>query len=165
MGFDSFSTEMVLWRFHRKSSMKSFKEQKQTSFLERHFLLRLMCHHIQCLSLLEPRPYKGPIKTNCFKCSDIVTVMFTWLCNLIEKYKYSVGAKYGQQVNICSFAVRYDRMWPSTQWHRIYTGSGNRPYVQLRSVGDFIHELRCSKFVVGLQTSNEWESEGRSNVC
>ena len=26
------------------------------------------------------------------------------------------------------------------------------PYVQFRSVGDFIPEPRCSKFVVGLQT-------------
>ena len=26
-------------------------------------------------------------------------------------------------------------------------------YVQFESVGDFIPELRCSKFVVGLQTS------------
>ena len=34
-----------------------------------------------------------------------------------------------------------------------YTGSGNRPYVQLRSVGDFIPEPRCSKFDVGLQTN------------
>ena len=38
-----------------------------------------------------------------------------------------VGAKSDQQVNICSFAARCDRIWPSTQWHRIYTGSGNRP--------------------------------------
>ena len=29
--------------------------------------------------------------------------------------KYSVGAKNDQQVNIYSFAVRYDRMWPITQ--------------------------------------------------
>ena len=35
----------------------------------------------------------------------------------------------------------------------IYTGSGNGPYVQLRSVGDVIPEPRCSKFAVGLQTS------------
>ena len=34
----------------------------------------------------------------------------------------------------------------------IYTGSGNVPYVQLGSVGDFIPEPRCSKSVVGLQT-------------
>ena len=34
----------------------------------------------------------------------------------------------------------------------IYTGSGNRPYVQLRSVSDFIPKARCSKFAVGLQT-------------
>ena len=34
----------------------------------------------------------------------------------------------------------------------ILVGSGNGPYVQLRSVGDFIPEPRCSKFVVGLQT-------------
>ena len=27
----------------------------------------------------------------------------------------TVGAKYGQQVNIYSFAVHYDRMWPSTR--------------------------------------------------
>ena len=27
-----------------------------------------------------------------------------------------VGAKSDQQVNICSFTVRYDRMWPSTQY-------------------------------------------------
>ena len=43
-------------------------------------------------------------------------------------------------------------MWPSTQWHRVYTGSGSVSYVQFESVGDFIPEPRCSKFVVGLQT-------------
>jgi len=63
-----------------------------------------------------------------------------------------VGAKCGQQVNIYSFTVRCDWMWPSTRCHMIYTGSGNGPYVQLRSVGDFIPELRCSKSAVGLQT-------------
>ena len=35
----------------------------------------------------------------------------------------------------------------------VYTGSGNVPYVQFESVGDFIPEPRCSKFAVGLQTS------------
>ena len=34
-----------------------------------------------------------------------------------------------------------------------YTGSGNVPYVQFQSVGDFIPEPRCSKFAVGLQTN------------
>ena len=34
----------------------------------------------------------------------------------------------------------------------IYTGSGNVPYVQSGSVGDFISEPRCSKSVVGVQT-------------
>ena len=34
----------------------------------------------------------------------------------------------------------------------VYTGLGNVPYVQFESVGDFIPESRCSKFVVGLQT-------------
>ena len=63
-----------------------------------------------------------------------------------------VGAESDQQVNICSFAVRCDRRWPSTQWHRVYTSSGNVPYVQFESVGDFITEPRCSKFAVGLQT-------------
>ena len=33
-----------------------------------------------------------------------------------------------------------------------YTSSGNVPYVQFRSVGDFIPEPRCSKSVVGVQT-------------
>ena len=32
-----------------------------------------------------------------------------------------------------------------------FTGSGNVPYVQFGSVGDFILEPRCSKFDVGLQ--------------
>ena len=31
-------------------------------------------------------------------------------------------------------------------------GSGNMPYVQFKSVSDFIPKPRCSKFVVGLQT-------------
>ena len=39
----------------------------------------------------------------------------------------------------------------------IYTGSGNIPYVQSESVGDFIPEPRCSKFVVGLQTRRRKE--------
>ena len=34
----------------------------------------------------------------------------------------------------------------------IYIGSGNVPYVQFGSVGDFIPEPRCLKSVVGLQT-------------
>ena len=34
----------------------------------------------------------------------------------------------------------------------VYTSSGNVPYVQSESIGDFIPKLRCSKFVVGLQT-------------
>ena len=71
--------------------------------------------------------------------------------------KAFVGVKCGWQVNICSFAVRCDRIWPSTRWHRIYTGSGNMPYIQLKAVGDFIPKPRCSKFVVGLQTNKEWE--------
>ena len=64
----------------------------------------------------------------------------------------SVGTESNQHVNICSFAVRCDRRWPSTQWHRVYTGSGNVPNVQFESVGDFIPEPRCSKSAVGLQT-------------
>ena len=34
----------------------------------------------------------------------------------------------------------------------VYIGSGNVPYVQFESVGDFIPEPRFSKFTVGLQT-------------
>ena len=67
----------------------------------------------------------------------------------------SVGTESGQLVNICSFAVRCDRRWPSTQRHMIYTGSGNVPYVQSGSVGDFIPKPRCSKSGVGLQNKNE----------
>ena len=33
----------------------------------------------------------------------------------------------------------------------VYTGSGNVPYVQFESVGDFIPKPSCSKFAVGLQ--------------
>ena len=62
-----------------------------------------------------------------------------------------VGAKSDQYVNIYSFIVRCDRRWLNTQRHRVYTGSGNVPYVQFESVGDFIPEPRCSKFAVGLQ--------------
>ena len=40
----------------------------------------------------------------------------------------------------------------------IYTGSGNVPYIQLGSVGDFIPEPRCSKSVVGV--TNEKEKGG-----
>ena len=35
----------------------------------------------------------------------------------------------------------------------VYTGLDNVSYVQFESVGDFIPEPMCSKFVVGLQTS------------
>ena len=73
----------------------------------------------------------------------------------------TVGAESDQHVNICSFVVRCDRMWPSTQRHRVNTGSGNVPYVQFESVDDFIPEPRCSKFVMGLQTSgNKMEGIG-----
>ena len=37
---------------------------------------------------------------------------------------HSVGVESDQQVNIYSFAVCCDRRWPSTQGHRVYTGSG-----------------------------------------
>ena len=77
--------------------------------------------------------------------------------SLLEKDKFwvatlSVGAECDQLVNIYNFAVRCDRMWPNTQWHRVYTGSGNVPYVQFGSVSNFIPEPRCSKSAVGLQT-------------
>ena len=58
-------------------------------------------------------------------------------------------------VNTYSFVIRCDRMWPSTQSHRVYIGSGNVPYVQLESVGDFIPELRSSKFVMGVTNGRE----------
>ena len=47
----------------------------------------------------------------------------------------------------------------------VYTGSGNLPYVELESVGDFIPEPRCSKFAVGLQTegSKMWVQEVQSD--
>ena len=47
----------------------------------------------------------------------------------------------------------------------IYTGLGNGTYVQLRPVGDFISEPRCSKFAVGLQTSRNEKGvlKARSN--
>ena len=64
----------------------------------------------------------------------------------------TVGAESDQHINICSFAVHCDRIWPSTQWHMVYTGSGNVPYVQFESVDDFIPEPKCSKFAMGLQT-------------
>ena len=48
--------------------------------------------------------------------------------------------------------------------HRIYTGSGNVPYVQCGSVGDFIPEPRCSKSVVGLQTGRRKEGCTRGPV-
>ena len=34
----------------------------------------------------------------------------------------------------------------------IYTGSGNVPYIQSGSVGNFIPESRCSKSILGVQT-------------
>ena len=78
--------------------------------------------------------------------------------------KAFVGVKCGRQVNIYSFAVHCDRMWPSTRWHIICTGLNNVSYVQFQSVGDFIHEPRCSKFVVRLQTSKEYEGGVRGPV-
>ena len=36
-------------------------------------------------------------------------------CGKQSEYISSVGAKSDQQVNICSFAVCCDQMWPSTQ--------------------------------------------------
>ena len=45
-----------------------------------------------------------------------------------------------------------------------YTGSGNVPYVQCGSVGDFISEPRCSKSVVGLQTGRRKEGCTRGPV-
>ena len=75
-----------------------------------------------------------------------------------------VGTESDQLVNICSFDVRCDQRWPSTQWHGIYTGSGNMPYVQCGSVGDFIPEPRCSKSIVGLQTRRRKEGCTRGPV-
>ena len=48
--------------------------------------------------------------------------------------------------------------------HKIYTGSGNVPYIQFESVGDFIPEPRCSKFVVGLQTEGRKMGGARGSV-
>ena len=59
---------------------------------------------------------------------------------VVESMSHTVGAESVQQVNICSFAVRCDRKWPSTKWHRVYTDSGNVSYVHLKSVGAFIPE-------------------------
>ena len=39
---------------------------------------------------------------------------------------------------------------PSRPYNRVYTGSGNVPYVYFESVGDFISKPKCSKFAVGL---------------
>ena len=83
-------------------------------------------------------------------------------CSLADKS--CVGAESDQQVNICSFAVRYDRRWPSTEWHRVYTGLGNVPYVQFESVGDFISEPKCSKFAVVLQTRGSKMGGARGSV-
>ena len=47
---------------------------------------------------------------------------------------------------------------------RVYTSSGNVPYVQFESVGDFIPEPRCSKFVVGLQTEGSKMGGARSLI-
>ena len=41
----------------------------------------------------------------------------------------TISVQSDQLVNSCSFAVRCDRRWPITQRHRIYTSSGNVPYV------------------------------------
>ena len=95
-------------------------------------------------------------------CCERKILLFRWN-GTTDKFKrigriistldiHTVGAKSKQQVNIYSFAVRCDRIWPSTQWHRVYTDLGNMLYVQFKSVGDFIPEPRCSKFAVGLQT-------------
>ena len=43
-------------------------------------------------------------------------------------------------------------------------GSGNVPYVQFESVGDFIPEPRCLKFIVGLQMSGSKMGGVRSQV-
>ena len=45
-----------------------------------------------------------------------------------------------------------------------YTGSGNVPYVQFESIGDFIPEPRCSKFAVGLQTEGRKMGGARDPV-
>ena len=94
-----------------------------------------------CNTLLQ-RDFLQPLATNVI-----------WLQHLPFATKLGllqcVGAKSDQQVNIYSFAVCCDRMWPSTPWHRIYTGLGNMPYVQFQSIGDFIPEPRCSKFAMG----------------
>ena len=79
-------------------------------------------------------------------------------CVVDPFYSLLVDAESDQRVNIYSFVVRCDRRWPSTQWHRVYTGLGNVPYIQFESVGDFNSEPRCLKFIVGLQTR---EREGK----
>ena len=49
-----------------------------------------------------------------------------------------------------------------------FISSGNVPYVQFESVGDFIPESRCSKFAVGLQTEGRkmgrYERSGQTLV-
>ena len=99
-----------------------------------------------------------PSQDQCIECASSPRSIAIRL----NSYNVPVGVESDQQVNICSFVVRCDRMWPNTQWHMIYTGSGNVPYVRFQSIGDFISESRCSKFAVGLQTSGnkKWGVNG-----
>ena len=46
----------------------------------------------------------------------------------------------------------------------IYTSSGNVPYVQFGSVGDFIPEPRCLKSTVGLQMRRRKMGDTRGPV-
>ena len=43
-------------------------------------------------------------------------------------------------------------------------GSGNMPYVQFKSVSDFIPKPRCSKFAVGLQMRRRKVGDTRGPV-
>ena len=101
------------------------------------------------LVVLSMKPMNTTLPLNCLWRKSKGRCL--WPSLLMTLGSSGVGAESDQQVNICSFAVHCDRRWPSTQWHRVYTGLGNVPYVQSGSVGDFISEPRCSKFTVGLQ--------------
>ena len=111
---------------------------------------RLSCICFSSMLLLEDVIWASNMISNLCYCKHFKAFLFflnqvlnsvlsyyscckLWVCDM-----YFVGAESDQHVNICSFAIRCDRRWPSTQLHRVYTGSGNMPYVQLRLVGDFI---------------------------
>ena len=104
------SSQKLSLRFY--GSFKTIQRVGQVPY-ELNFLIDAKIHPVVHVSQL-----KQHIPAIASVSSDLSSVssdpkQFMWPRQILEKR--FIGAENDQHVNICSFAVRCDRMWPSTQ--------------------------------------------------